>query len=223
MLILLLATFSSPCSILGTYLWTELSHAAFYANEHRSSCPLFSFLPSDTLLRVERRGLTIMLLSDLLTDSGRLLSLLSSLKSTGSPDIPLNFLLLTVPPLARAPLVLSQGEPNTNVAAHAVEAYNDALQTIVADGLRKGGSWVGVFPTGPVFDVRSFICPFPLQLSERSLADFRLSSALRRPYSIMLLFSATSTLRASTSCTQMEPRRLQLSIRVTPPCLHTFG
>jgi hypothetical protein len=34
-------------SILGTYLWTGLSHAAFYAKEHRSSC--FLFPRSDTL------------------------------------------------------------------------------------------------------------------------------------------------------------------------------
>jgi hypothetical protein len=91
---------------------------------------------------------------------GRLLALLSSLKSTALPDNPLNFLLLTVPPLARAPLVLSQGEPNTNIAAHAVDAYNDALHTTVADGLRQGGSWVGVFDTVPVFNVCPLICLF---------------------------------------------------------------
>jgi hypothetical protein len=45
--ILLLAIFSLTYSILGTYLWTGLSHAAFYAKEHRSSC--FLFPRSDTL------------------------------------------------------------------------------------------------------------------------------------------------------------------------------
>lgn len=71
-----------------------------------------------------------------------------------------NFLVLTVPPIWRAPLFENQGGDTPRQVEDATRMFNDGLKTTVIPALQSLGGYVGLYDTAPVFNVsrvRAFV------------------------------------------------------------------
>lgn len=64
-----------------------------------------------------------------------------------------NFLVLTVPPISRAPLFEGQGSEVANQVADATKVFNDGLKETVMPSLSSLGGYARLFDTAPVFNV----------------------------------------------------------------------
>jgi hypothetical protein len=64
-----------------------------------------------------------------------------------------NFLVLTVPPISRAPLFVAQGSEVSKQVADATKVFNDGLKETVMPSLSSLGGYAGLFDTAPVFNV----------------------------------------------------------------------
>lgn len=64
-----------------------------------------------------------------------------------------NFLVLTVPPISKAPLFESQGSDVAKQVAYATQVFNDGLKETVMPSLSSLGGYARLFDTAPVFNV----------------------------------------------------------------------
>jgi len=82
-----------------------------------------------------------------------IVSLFTDLSSLFQQSPP-NFLILTVPPICRAPLFVQQGPDVSKQVADATAVFNEGLCKTVVPALQNLGGWVGLYETTQVFNVR---------------------------------------------------------------------